>query len=280
MSEQEEQPTFSIFLRDVFWGWAGLMTGGLIGVGFLFWALIGTLPALIVALVSLVAIFVACYMLWRDERIKRFGIEKELVAKQETISSNLSTINKVTQELLEEKDKHTPKLVPNLSWFATTLGSKRNEEKTVIIFELGISNLGMPSIVTKWRLVVTMDGIASESYKPSHFPKALTLVRDFEEIVLSNEDAIYNKVSSPISTGNQVVGLLYFSVPYSQELIDKEETILTVWFEDVIGKRYSLPCKRLPMSEQDMKFGYTPTMQTRVKSVKPQKPKNVKKPSE
>lgn len=275
---ESEETTFSTFLRAVFWGWAGLMTSGIIGVGFAVWALVGKLPAFIFGLVGIVAIFVACYMVWRDERLKRFEIEKKLAEKQEDISKNTLTISKLTQELLEEKSKNIPKLVPSLSWFATSPNSTNNEKETVILFELGVSNLGMPSIATKWQLVITVDGKDSEPYKPKHFPKTLTLDRGFEEIVLSNEDAIYNKTSNPIATGSQVIGLLYFSVPYSKGQIDKEETILTVNFQDVIGENYSIPCKRLSASEQDRKFGYTPNMQTQVKPPKRQKLRRSKKP--
>ena len=53
---------------------AGLMTGGLIGISLGAYAVFGGIVTpLIFIFVGIVTVFVACYMLWRDERKKLFS---------------------------------------------------------------------------------------------------------------------------------------------------------------------------------------------------------------
>ena len=50
------------------------MTGGIIGIGFAVYALWGSIPAIIFGVVGAIAVFVACYHLWRSERVDKLSI--------------------------------------------------------------------------------------------------------------------------------------------------------------------------------------------------------------
>ena len=78
----ESAPDFGDFVQAVVRAWGGLLTSGMFGAGLLFWGLTGSpLYPIGACIISLGAIFVACYQLWATERQKYL----EIIEKKEQI---------------------------------------------------------------------------------------------------------------------------------------------------------------------------------------------------
>jgi hypothetical protein len=262
--EQDDQPTLLVFLRDVFWGLAGLMTGGVIGFAFLIWALFGTVPAVVVGGVAVVAMFVACYTVWRAERLKRFSIEKELQLKSEQLFSNQTAINRLTKELLEAKEKHTPTLEAIIAEVSNAEIVDKGEKKVAVTLKIVVSNVGaMPSAAINWTPFVIVSGRNPRLCHILHFGEQLTLGYDGGvKDVIKSQDLIYEKTVNPIQPGAIVVGYLHFrtSIPINE--VRSPDTVIKVYFNDVKGKE----CEAIFEKNRSTPLqspGYTPGVLTK-----------------
>jgi hypothetical protein len=241
LPSDEEAVTLPTFASAVFRSWCGLMTGGIVGIAFAIWALIGSLPAILFGAVGAVAVFIACYMLWRDERHKRFTVESNLEDKRLQLVSGQLLINKLTSELTEVKEKRAPDLKATIDWISSADTIIQNVKHSAVTIQISISNLGMASVVTDWIPTMTVVGKEPLQFQYFHCTNELTLsYLNGSTIVIKGKDMIYEKTSIPLQTGSKAVGYLHFRVPFTTNEVMAKDTIIQVFFSDVIGKSYDV----------------------------------------
>jgi len=262
--EQEEQPSLSVFLHDVLWGWSGLMTSGLIGIGFAIYPVVGgILTPILFILVGIVAVFIACYMLWRDERLKRFSIERELATEKEKTFSNQVAINKVTKELTEQTN--TPQLEASIDEMAVAEFTEKGIKHSAVTLKICVSNLGMPSVAIDWLPVINVEGKQPLGFKYRDVSNELTLYygeSNENAQIIKGEDMIYQKTAKPIQTGDMIIGYLHFITTFTREELIAKNTDIKVFFKDVTRKLYEVTYDK-NVSIQRMHPNHTPGVKTK-----------------
>jgi hypothetical protein len=264
LPSDEEAITLPRFAFSVFRSWCGLMTGGTIAIAFAIWALFGSLPAILFGLVGIVAVFVACYMLWRDERLKRFARERELGVEREKIYSNQLTLDRMARELIEEKQKYTPYLEARV--IERYIGQTIIDGVTfsAVTLQIVVNNSGAPSVATDWWCSVSVNGQQPITFSCGHFTEELTLEYSGKKAnVISSKDMIYEKTAIPIQTGGRAVGFLHFRTSLGREVLDAEDTVIKVHFKDV-KRDYEIICER---GTEIAEPGYMPGVDTKIISL-------------
>ena len=243
------------------------MTGGLIGISLgIYAAFGGIVTPLIFVSVGIIAVFVACYMLWRDERKKllsanqtKANTENDLTSLRSSLEVEKGQVGKLAQELLEEKNKRIPQLIGNILWIACGRFRKDEIDFSPVTALIEIRNIGMPTVAVDWILLV---GLAGEQpfYVPiMHIIDKLTLGREgMPKETILEKDVIYSKTMNPIPTGGLIRGYIHFWIQRPQEKVEAEGTILEILFKDVTGRIYSLVEDRFPTGKGDYHIPYIP----------------------
>jgi len=109
------------------------------------------------------------------------------------------------------------------------------------ILEVTIGNLGSPSVVRGYNLVLRLAGSTSTTdYASTLLPKNITssdgkIIATFD----STTDAIYEKTVQPIGTGAEVVGWIFFKIPnVTGDQLHASGTSMNLDFQDITGKEY------------------------------------------
>jgi hypothetical protein len=111
-----------------------------------------------------------------------------------------------------------------------------NMSDTGIFVFATIKNIGAPSVVVNWNLVVHMPGKAPVKAAKRLLP---TTMRLDKQSMMYAEDALYNKaVNSPVPTGGQISGVLLFVLEgVTRDECWKQGTILILEFQDVLNTK-------------------------------------------
>lgn len=269
----EEEITLSRFASSVFRSWCGFMTGGTVGIAFLIWTLFDTLPAILFSLVSGVAIFVACYVLWREERLKRFSVERDLLNQKQKLVSNQTVIDKLTRELTEEIEQRVPQLNGVIEEIYTAEVFEGNVKKTAITVKISLRNSGgSPSAAVNWTPYILVNGNKPRQCHILHFSNELKLgfFDKVEPIVIKSTDMIYEKTVEPIQPGSIIFGYIHFRTSFQINQVRADDTVIKILFNDVKEKQ----CEIIFDKEHSFSYPaprYTPGLQT--KSIKVSKAK-------
>lgn len=249
----EDPPVFPTFFRAVFAHWEVLMSGGVITV------LLGVfekfsakdIPYPVYIAVIILFVFIACFLAWKDARNEMYRYSLELAKKEQELldqGQNLvekeQSILELKQVVIEEKSKRTPDLAGifiNLITVGKLIGQDDETFSGLTCF-VSISNRGMPSIATDWRLILSIPNIQPFMVMPTHFPESTSLMMNSQVgFEISGKDAIYNKTeNAPIPTGGREAGYLYFVIPFSRDKVFVNGTKLEILFNDIVGKEYSI----------------------------------------
>jgi len=245
------------------------MTGGTIGIAFAIWALVGSLPAVLFGLVGVVAVFVACYLLWRDERFKRFSIQNELLLEKQNVLNSQINVNKLTTDLIGEKEKFTPRLKTEIITSACgTYIQPDNKQFTALTFVIEVTNLGgMPSVAKDWRMDVFVEGNVFKCLPPP-FPKFTLGVVGALDTVLKDKDYLADKTFTPITSGAMIRGFLVFFVPYPKELVNVKGTKTIIRFRDSTGQDYEIINDHFPYQNPSGFVEHIPGMEIKKETIK------------
>lgn len=245
------------------------MTGGFIGVAFLIWAIFGAIPAIAIGAVGIVAMFVACYMVWRDERNKRFLIEREKFKVENDLEQNKELIRTLNREVSEEKAKRLPNIQGMVRWFSCGVGEIKKKEYTAATYLVELRNLGMPSALTDWHLIVKLAGREPFAVMPTYFGEELRLGREgLPSEIITSKDLIDKKTIEPIQTGAVIRGYLFFMFAPERDSVDLPGTVMEIRFADVTRKRYSIVESRFPVFGSDYQIPYIPGVEIKKEPLK------------
>jgi uncharacterized membrane protein len=235
----EEAATLLTYSKHVFFNWAGYMTGGLIGVGCLFYGVFGYVvgPILLIT-IGLLALFIVGYFFWRDER----SAKDKLALEKAEIEKRVQQIEIVSK----------PKLSTTVEQFGLGIFSNRdtNLSATCLTFFMGIRNSGAPTTLERWRLRLRVPSNEDEIIiNPTVFPEILPL-RLAQTVNLVPSDALIQKAGpgKPIDTGNTVSGHITFLTSIPREVINVLGSVAEVEFFDVNGDRHCAAQKSFPVS--------------------------------
>jgi hypothetical protein len=108
-----------------------------------------------------------------------------------------------------------------------------------MIFVMTIYNVGPPTVIRGLSLDVSLANGKHFTARPEVPPEKITVPGQNGSSIFTRDDALYSKISSPISTGGQVAGTLFFSIEglTDQDLRDKG-TKLRITFYDVNMRPY------------------------------------------
>lgn len=201
----------------------------------------------------LVALPVAFFQAWRDERIKREAATDErnqsrqqLGAQtyeiQDKTSELLSTrreLDSVRQELDQERQRNTPNLRGEID---RIIGGPFGNDSVACTITMTIKNPppGAESVAESFRAIVTRPGKEPEILTPTAIPDGWKLSGTFPDgsswaEVLFERDAMYNKAKEPpIQRGGSRTGHLIVIVP-SMVPVQMHGVAVQVRFVDVCG---------------------------------------------
>jgi hypothetical protein len=124
------------------------------------------------------------------------------------------------------------------------IGRRSDVNLTVAITLIAsIRNLGSPTIVENWSLTISLPSGQHFTASLHEIPEKLQLHREgAPPAFVYRSDALYEKtISTPLSTGGMQRGVLVFMIDkVRQETVMNPGTKLTLGYQDVTGKNYSL----------------------------------------
>ncbi len=217
-------------------------------------------------------ICVSFYLAWQGERNSKNVVnqalddkEKFVADKENDLFDSKQIISGLRQQLLEEKEKRTPKLDGFIEELYCAEVMEEKIKKTAVTLKLTIRNLGgMPSVATNLMPLISVVGKNPRQCHLMHFANELTLGygEKNEAIVIKAKDMIYEKTIEPIQPGSIVFGYVHFRTTLQIDEIRANDTFIKVLFSDVTGDMceaiyVGALTKNLPAPR------YTPGLQTK-----------------
>jgi hypothetical protein len=125
-----------------------------------------------------------------------------------------------------------------------------------VVAILEVINRGtLASVARDWRLRAKVDDNTFDG-RAMRIPPALSLTTiDHHRVVLHEQDALYNKGSTPIQPGGSVTGLAVYTferVPL--DLFLNRRTIFIISFVDALDHEYTLETPLKPISDTEINF--------------------------
>jgi hypothetical protein len=108
---------------------------------------------------------------------------------------------------------------------------------------INVTNLGAPSIVTDYKLIIEIPGREPLRLLPTHPGRTLTLTQDDgRSTTYSSEEAIYDKTAErPVPTNGSEKGFLWFIVRgVTRQDLHKDGVTFKLLYKDARGTPYSL----------------------------------------
>jgi hypothetical protein len=121
---------------------------------------------------------------------------------------------------------------------------KEGTGSTALMVVVAVRNLGMPTIIEGWSLLIDVSGVGKRTLIPEYIPIGKSVTLDYEggSITFSGAEIIFNKTTeNPLLTGAMARGVLIFIVnDIRKETVARPGTTFTLSFTDVTGKAYSV----------------------------------------
>ncbi|MCY7348296.1 MAG: hypothetical protein LH614_19045 [Pyrinomonadaceae bacterium] len=191
-------------------------------------------------------ICVSFYLAWQDERNSKNVAnqalddkEKIVANKENDLFDSKQVISGLRQQILEEKEKKTPKLDGFIEELYCAEVMEGKIKKTAVTLKLTIRNLGgMPSVATNLMPLISVVGKNPRQCHLVHFANELRLGygEKNEAIVIKAKDMIYEKTIESIQPGSMVFGYVHFRTTLQIDEIRANDTFIKVLFSDVTGK--------------------------------------------
>jgi hypothetical protein len=129
-----------------------------------------------------------------------------------------------------------PKFQINL--FQTLIGHSANKTGVQYFVNLGITNIGVPSIATNWRMNVKV-GTQTISCYPTIIPDGYTIKEKKKLIArFSKNNLLQEKTVTPIQQGAVASGWLRFDFP-NANYDQMQKALKTISIHDIYGVEYS-----------------------------------------
>jgi hypothetical protein len=170
-------------------------------------------------IIIFVFIFIASFMVWKDEQQKRIDLENQLK---------------------NERDNKVPKLFSDFDVFAVAPAGENGIDSIVTILPT-IRNTGAPSIVTNIGITIKRNNLEIKGKDVILSRGDIRLEGDGLKLALKEEDNFSKKgISNPIPTGGALSGWHVVLVRnITSEKIHDKNTIIIFSYKDVVGKIYT-----------------------------------------
>lgn len=210
------------------------MSGGLIMLGLSLWERFrSNAPTWLWLCLAIGFVLVAAFLAWKDERVKVGARDSQIVELKGDITRLQTEISQLAE----------PKLVGTIRQLAVSPEQLTAGITTAVFLVATIRNLGAPSIVDTWNLVVKFpDGReipAEHVVVPGQ--NAIRIPSGSGHVVYGSEDALYNKTTTPIGRNDEKTGVLAFlvrGVPF--EIVRQVGSTFFLSFKDATGKGYAV----------------------------------------
>ncbi len=230
------------FAKAVWQHWRLLMSGcGFVVLLSVFERFSGRniLPEIYIGILTLL-ICVSFYLAWRGERNSKnvanqtlSDKEKFVVNKENDLFDSKQIINELRQQIIEEKEKRTPKLDGFIEELYCAEIMEGKIKKTAVTLKLTIRNLGgMPSVAVDLTPLISVVGKDPRQCHLTHFANELRLGfgEKNEAVVIKAKDMIYEKTIEPIQPGSMVFGYVHFRTTLQIDEIRADDTFIKVLF--------------------------------------------------
>lgn len=149
-------------------------------------------------------------------------------------------ITDLTNELKESKEHNKPNFA--LSINQTIIGQSPNLNETFLLINLGIKNIGSPSVAIGWFLSVKSPSVTVDKKTPSFIQDGYEIKdRQGRKVIarFHQNNRIEEKTMTPIQRGAYIGGWLLFKFPeIAPERI--REAVITLYVKDIFEKEYSV----------------------------------------
>ena len=228
---------FPLFIFAVLKQWTSYMSGPVSIVLYLWARNKGKeIPAKWYIRIAVLFAFVGCFMAWEDQY-------------------------HAAQSAIAQIDQNSPKLAGEIQLY---IAGVVPELQTAIMLLVRVSNVGSPSIVRDWALTVVLPSGKEIRARNIFIPITITMPTPKGLRVFRQEDALYNKTTTPIPNGGEQTGILLFEIP---DLPPKSSTTLpdelresgakvVLEFHDIKNKRYT--CSKVVSGTPDSDIFYYP----------------------
>jgi subtilisin family serine protease len=160
-------------------------------------------------------------------------------AKERIIQELREELRSEQEALRKDREAKMPDLVGTI--YQTMSGSSgENPLITGVFVNLGVLSRGAPSIVDQWIATATISGVLYQG-QITVLPKMATLHRtDGSQFPVYGTDAIYEKGTKRVETGDQIRGWLFIKfLGVTSDAFSKAGTILEISFQDYLGRSYN-----------------------------------------
>jgi len=259
------------------------MTGGIIGVGLAVYVFVGTMTAVIFGLIGIVAIFVACYHLWREERSDKLSI---IETKDKLESSLANDIKQLEAKIENTKIEKRPKLIGFFQDLRVSAGTtpdffayKEDLDNPILIeaevkqligvtvsIRVGFVNESQtPTTIHNFGLTVKLpSGKTFTAKYPVSISRQIEKLKESESLLDErfnvkgiNLDVYLDDSSKIVSQGKRIEGFLVFNfndLSFSEWI---DGTMITLSVEDAFGENHLIVDWGMP-PKPHQRIGYLP----------------------